>query len=106
MDVTNVLVNPVVLGGVTAGLVNLVKLFGVEGKWTYLSAIGIGIVLGAPMYLSAVSPTDPVGWVDFYGAILFGLSTGLTSVGMYEGVSMAGEAVVTRRNGGTTEEGG
>ncbi|AHL19601.1 putative membrane protein [Enterococcus phage VD13] len=67
----------VILGGVTTGLVNLVKSMEVVSpKYLPLVALGIGMVFGLVM--------SPLLGVTLYVGAISGLIAGLSAMGFYE----------------------
>ncbi len=70
---------PLVL--VVIGLVEWVKRFGVAGKALNAASMAVGVVLGvAYQYAQAA----PVGFGDWFTAVVFGLALGLVASGIYD----------------------
>lgn len=86
MDLENIFVNGVSLSVLIIGLVELVKQFGVSGKWLTISSFAIGLVLGVLYQISLGVPADFGGW---FGAIAFGLAAGLVACKVYDAVRNA-----------------
>lgn len=88
-------VGPLVLSATIVGLVNFGKALGLTGRWLLGLALGLGLGFGVPYYLGfMVEPGLDTGWVDFFSAAVYGVSVGLSSVGMYEGVKTLGKVTV------------
>ena len=63
-------------------LVNLLKNFGVVGKWSLLAATLLGVVVQAADY--AFLTPEPLTAAGWYAAIATGLILGLTAAGLYD----------------------
>jgi len=79
-------ITPVVLIGAIFGMVEIVKQFGVAGKWATLASLVCGVALGVLYQLQI-----PYFEVGFYGLLL-----GLTASGFYA----VGMRFADRANGG------
>lgn len=86
------IVNGVPLIFVVMGLVELVKVFGVQGKALTASSFGIGLILGLLYQISLGMPANYTGW---FGAALFGLALGLVASKVYDAI---GSAMVRKVN--------
>lgn len=85
-------INGVPLIFVVMGLVELVKVFGIQGKALTAVSFGIGLVLGLLYQISLGMPADYTGW---FGAALFGLALGLVASKVYDAI---GSAMVRKVN--------
>lgn len=79
-------VNGIPLILVVIGSVEVVKKFGVTGKWLTLASFIIGLALGLLYQISLNIPVDFSGW---FGAAIFGLALGLFACGVYDAVKSA-----------------
>lgn len=70
-------------------LVNLLKKFGVTGKWSILTAVILGIVLQLLDYGFLEQSHSPQGW---YSAAAAGLVLGLSASGLYDVAETVGGA--------------
>lgn len=86
MEFGNIVVNGVSLSVVVFGLVELMKDFGVTGKWLTVASFAFGLVLAVGYQLSLGVPMDYAGW---FGVIVFGLSAGLIACKGYDGIRSA-----------------
>ena len=80
-------ITPVILIGCIMGLVEFLKQFGVEGRWSALAAVGFGAVFGVLYQLPVLQP--------WFNVVVNGLLLGLSCAGFYA-VGMK----VARRAGG------
>ena len=81
---------------VTIALVNVAKLFGVEGKWSTLAAIVIGVAVSAVEFAF----TNVITSAGMYGAVATGLLIGLTAAGVYDvSLNVGGKDAVTDYSG-------
>lgn len=85
-------INGVPLIFVVMGLVELIKVFGVQGKALTASSFGIGLILGLLYQISLGMPANYTGW---FGAALFGLALGLVASKVYDAI---GSAMVRKVN--------
>lgn len=85
-------INGVPLIFVVMGLVELVKVFGIQGKALTAVSFGIGLILGLLYQISLGMPADYTGW---FGAALFGLALGLVASKVYDAI---GSAMVRKVN--------
>lgn len=71
-------------------LVQLAKTFGVQGKWSTLLAVLLGIVLqlGDAAFISGA--TTPADWYQAFGV---GLILGLSAAGLYDTAKIASTTV-------------
>jgi len=79
-------INGVPLIFVVMGLVELVKVFGIQGKALTAVSFGIGLVIGLLYQISLGMPTDYTAW---FGAALFGLALGLVASKVYDAIGSA-----------------
>lgn len=79
-------INGVPLIFVVMGLVELVKVFGIQGKALTAVSFGIGLVIGLLYQISLGMPADYTGW---FGAALFGLALGLVASKVYDAIGSA-----------------
>lgn len=80
------IVNGIPLMFVVMGLVELIKSFGVSGKWLTVASFGVGLALGILYQLSIGIPLDFAGW---FGAAVFGLALGLVASKVYDAIKSA-----------------
>ena len=85
-------INGVPLIFVVMGLVELVKVFGIQGKALTAVSFGIGLVIGLLYQISLGMPANYTGW---FGAALFGLALGLVASKVYDAI---GSAMVRKVN--------
>ena len=57
-------------------LVELLKRFGVAGRWALLAAVGVAVALNVAAYLRSAS--------GLYAVVVSGLLTGLAAAGLYD----------------------
>jgi len=74
--VTTILSVPAVLA-----IVQLLKSFGVVGKWALLAAVIVAVALNVADYLWSAS--------GLYGAVISGLLLGLAAAGLYDAAKTA-----------------
>ena len=86
MNVADYVVNGVPLVMVILGLVELAKGFGFTGKVLTGISFGIGAILGVFYQFSIAVPATAADW---FGAVVFGLSLGLTACKLYDAVRSA-----------------
>lgn len=86
MEFGDVIVNGVSLSVVVFALVELIKQFGVSGKWLTVASFAIGLVLAVGYQLTLGIPMDFAGW---FGVVIFGLSAGLIACKGYDGIRNA-----------------
>lgn len=79
-------INGVPLIFVVMGLVELIKVFGIQGKALTAVSFGIGLVIGLLYQISLGMPTDYTAW---FGAALFGLALGLVASKVYDAIGSA-----------------
>lgn len=77
MEAATYIVNGVPLVAVILGLVELAKGFGFTGKVLTGISFGIGAALGIFYQFSVKVPATAADW---FGAVVFGLSLGLTAL--------------------------
>jgi hypothetical protein len=80
------IVNGVPLIFVVMGLVELLKLFGLQGKILTAGSFVVGLVLGV---LYQISMGMPVGFAGWFGAAVFGLALGLVASKVYDAIRSA-----------------
>lgn len=85
-------INGVPLIFVVMGLVELIKVFGIQGKALTATSFGIGLVIGLLYQISLGMPANYAGW---FGAALFGLALGLVASKVYDAI---GSAMVRKVN--------
>ena len=81
IDFTNALINGISLFWLVMALVTLWGKFGATGKVQLASSLGTGLVIGT-LYQASLKPL--ITWVDWFGAIIYGVALGLTATGVYE----------------------
>ena len=86
MEAATYIVNGVPLVAVILGLVELAKGFGFTGKVLTGISFGIGAALGIFYQFSVKVPATAADW---FGAVVFGLSLGLTACKLYDAVLSA-----------------
>lgn len=86
MEAATYIINGVPLVAVILGLVELAKGFGFTGKVLTGISFGIGAALGIFYQFSVKVPVTAADW---FGAVVFGLSLGLTACKLYDAVRSA-----------------
>lgn len=79
-------VNGVPLIFVVIGLVELLKIFGLQGKALTAGSFVVGLVLGV---LYQVSLGMPIGFPGWFGSVFFALALGLVASKVYDAVRSA-----------------
>lgn len=82
------MVNGIPLILVVMGLVELLKVFGVEGKALTAGSFGIGLIMGI---LYQLSLGVPVGYAGWFGSAVFGLALGLVASKVYDAIRSASD---------------
>jgi len=74
--------NTILSVGAIIAIVNVLKSFGVTGKWSLAAALVVAVVLNLAAYAFATS-----GW---YEAVVAGLLSGLAAAGVYDAAGASG----------------
>jgi len=81
---TNAVVAGIPLLLVVLGLVQFIKGFGLAGNTVKIVSLVVGLVLGIGYQFSIAVP---VGFAEWFSAVIFGLALGLVASGVYEVVN-------------------
>ena len=73
---------PFLILAMIAGIVEFAKQFGVEGRWSLVLSLILGLVLGIGFQISELGvPVDFAGWFSYD---IFAALFGLTASGLYD----------------------
>ncbi len=77
----------IVVVALIIGAVQVLKGFGVKGKWAPVAAICVGLLVFAGQQLAKMIP----GFEPWYDVVMWGITAGLMASGLYSGSRSLGE---------------
>jgi len=84
-------IGPLVINATIVGLVNFGKALGLKGRGLLVLALVLGLLFGMSYYVGfMIEPGLDLGYVHFFSAAVYGVSVGLSSIGLYEGAKTIG----------------